>query len=40
MVNFNSKLNDFAEASPIDPLKLYETLDRASAKVLLRESQE
>lgn len=40
MVDFNSKLNDVAKASPIDPLELYETLDRASDKGPLRESQE
>jgi len=40
MVDFNSKLNNTAQASPIDPLELYETLDRASDKGPLRESQE
>mgnify|MGYP003599227222 CR=1 FL=1 len=40
MVDFNSKLNSITESSPIDPLELYETLDRASDKGPLREAQE
>lgn len=40
MVDFNSKLNSLTQTSPIDPLQLYETLDRASDKGPLREAQE
>lgn len=40
MVDFNSKLNNVTQVSPIDPLELYETLDRASDKGPLREAQE
>lgn len=39
MVDFNSKLNNIKQASPVDPLELYETLDRASDKGPLREAQ-
>ncbi len=39
MVDFNSKLNSIKQASPIDPVELYETLDRASDKGPLRDAQ-
>lgn len=40
MVDFNSKLLNISQESKIDPLELYETLDRASDKGPLRESQQ
>ncbi|MFG0531179.1 DEAD/DEAH box helicase family protein [Pseudomonas sp. yb_2] len=40
MVDFNSKLLNISQESKIDPLELYETLDRASDKGPLREAQQ
>ncbi|MFZ3022970.1 DEAD/DEAH box helicase [Pseudomonas sp.] len=40
MVDFNSKLLNTYQEAKIDPLELYETLDRASDKGPLRESQQ
>lgn len=40
MVDFNKRLKATKSASPVDPVELYETLDRASDKGPLRPAQE